>query len=145
MGIRTPDLLHAMGNAGVHLSPSAGLRRTVRLNGAGSTPGTTVRTRSKDLEAAGNHMITSRSTAEIVGGVPEDVDPASRPAGREDDALAAHGGCQATQQVRLDPRPRVGNVDDPVAGPIGSSASRRPAPGRCRTERGAPASRTTGP
>src|ERR1022692_1487196 len=59
MGIRTPDLLHAMGNAAVHLPPDASQRRPVMLNTARTTFRTTVRSRSKDLETTTDHMITS--------------------------------------------------------------------------------------
>jgi len=59
MGIRTPDLLHAMGNAAVHLPLDASQRRPVMLNTARATFRTTVRSRSKDLETTTDHMITS--------------------------------------------------------------------------------------
>jgi hypothetical protein len=56
---RTADLLHAMGNAAVHLPLDASQRRPVMLNRARTTFKTTVRSRSKDLETTTDHMITS--------------------------------------------------------------------------------------
>jgi hypothetical protein len=47
------------------------------------------------------------------------MDPAARLASGQDDALAAHRRRQPAQQVRLDPRPRVRDVDDPVSGLVG--------------------------
>ena len=61
MRIRTPDLLHAMRNTQVHLPLDAGQRRAVMLNTARATFRTTVRSRSKDLGNATDHMITSCS------------------------------------------------------------------------------------
>jgi hypothetical protein len=56
---RTADLLHAMGNAAVHLSLDASQKRPVMRNTARTTFRTAVRSRSKNLETTTDHMITS--------------------------------------------------------------------------------------
>ena len=65
MGIRTPDLLHAMGNVQVQLPSDASKRRPVPLNPHGPRPERRSDDGQNDLETAMDHTNTGREEAAI--------------------------------------------------------------------------------